>query len=256
MKKWLVALCMCLCLVSLTACGKEEVEPTYMSEADALSLAQSYFSSVKQIVDYQTTDSQIIEKVYESTAQESKTEAQMIKSASESYEKSLADFGEFVGFGDLLSNTLELNAIEAPTDGTVELQILGSNHNAIFEVVYERGEVKSLTTNVDYSTSEKMGKAGLNTLLGMGTVFTILILISFIIALFGFIPKIQGAFAKKDKKPENEVTKAVDQTIAQIVEKEELSDDTELVAVIAAAIASYESTSTDGFVVRSIRRVR
>ena len=30
--------------------------------------------------------------------------------------------------------------------------------------------------------------------------------------------------------------------------------DTELVAVIAAAIAAYEGTSTDGFVVRSIRR--
>ena len=37
-------------------------------------------------------------------------------------------------------------------------------------------------------------------------------------------------------------------------EREELSDDLELVAVIAAAIASYEGTSTDGFVVRSIRK--
>ena len=37
--------------------------------------------------------------------------------------------------------------------------------------------------------------------------------------------------------------------------EEELSDDTELVAVIAAAVAAYEgSGSTDGFVVRSIRK--
>ena len=36
--------------------------------------------------------------------------------------------------------------------------------------------------------------------------------------------------------------------------EEQLTDDTELVAVIAAAIAAYEGTSTDGFVVRSIRR--
>ena len=42
--------------------------------------------------------------------------------------------------------------------------------------------------------------------------------------------------------------------LEQIEEKEELVDDTELVAVIAAAIAAYEGTSTDGFVVRSIRR--
>lgn len=37
-------------------------------------------------------------------------------------------------------------------------------------------------------------------------------------------------------------------------EKEDLSDDMELVAVIAAAIAVYEGTSVEGFQVRSIRR--
>ena len=47
----------------------------------------------------------------------------------------------------------------------------------------------------------------------------------------------------------------MDQTIAQIIEKEELSDDLELVAVISAAIAAYEgSSSTEGFVVRSIKK--
>ena len=47
----------------------------------------------------------------------------------------------------------------------------------------------------------------------------------------------------------------MDNVVAQNVEKEELSDDLELVAVISAAIAAYEgSGSTDGFVVRSIRK--
>ena len=47
----------------------------------------------------------------------------------------------------------------------------------------------------------------------------------------------------------------MDKAIAQIVENEELSDDLELVAVISAAIAASEgAASTDGFVVRSIRR--
>ena len=36
--------------------------------------------------------------------------------------------------------------------------------------------------------------------------------------------------------------------------EEELADDQELVAVIAAAVAAYEGTSADGFVVRSIRK--
>ena len=43
---------------------------------------------------------------------------------------------------------------------------------------------------------------------------------------------------------------------ALTVTEEDVSDDLELVAVIAAAIAASEgAASTDGFVVRSIRRV-
>ena len=74
-----------------------------------------------------------------------------------------------------------------------------------------------------------MEKAGLNTLLGMGTVFAVLIFISFLISLFKYIPAIQNAFGKK-------------------------KDDLELIAVISAAIAAAEETTTDGFVVRSIKR--
>ena len=43
-------------------------------------------------------------------------------------------------------------------------------------------------------------------------------------------------------------------TVAAAVEEAEEMDDTELVAVIAAAIAAAEGTTTDGFVVRSIKR--
>ena len=57
------------------------------------------------------------------------------------------------------------------------------------------------------------------------------------------------------KKKENVQEKAVDNAVAQIIENEEQSDDLELVAVIAAAIAASEgAASTDGYVVRSIRR--
>ena len=100
-----------------------------------------------------------------------------------------------------------------------------------------------------------MTKAGLNTLMGMGTVFAVLILIAVLISCFNFIPKIQAAFSKKDKKAEV----AADNAVAQIVENEAVQeeDDLELIAVIAAAIAASEgASSTDGYVVRSIRRIR
>ena len=99
-------------------------------------------------------------------------------------------------------------------------------------------------------------EAALNTLIGMGTVFVMLIMISLIISLFNFIPKIQAAFSKKDK--EEAKNAGIDKAVTQIAAQEEPeADDTELVAVIAAAIAASEgAASTDGFVVRSIRKVR
>ena len=96
--------------------------------------------------------------------------------------------------------------------------------------------------------------AGINTVICLAVVFTVLIFISFLISLFKYIPKLEAALSKKDKKTEL-AENAVVNTVSQIeVKEEELSDDLELVAVITAAIAASAGTSTDGFVVRSIRR--
>lgn len=101
----------------------------------------------------------------------------------------------------------------------------------------------------------KMTTAALNTLIGMCTVFAVLIIIIGVISLFRFIPVIQDKFTKKN----DAVQKSADSAAAQSVQAEEdtdVSDDLELVAVIAAAIAASEgAASTDGFVVRSIRKV-
>ena len=131
----------------------------------------------------------------------------------------------------------------------VNVSVTGEKRNAEIEIIYSIElpstiDVASFTVNVDYTFGEQMQKAGLNTLLGMGTVFAVLILISLIITLFGFIPKLtQGSKKKKDASAQ-----AMDNTIAQIVEKEEdeLADDLELVAVISAAIAASEGASKIG----------
>lgn len=98
--------------------------------------------------------------------------------------------------------------------------------------------------------------AAINTVICLIVVFSVLIFISFIISLFKYIPKLEAALAGKKDKTELAET-AVVNTVSQIEvkeESEELSDDLELVAVITAAIAASTGTSTDGFVVRSIRR--
>lgn len=98
--------------------------------------------------------------------------------------------------------------------------------------------------------------AGINTVICLVVVFAVLIFISFLISLFKYIPKLEALLTKKDAKTEL-AENAVVNTVSQIEvkeEEEELSDDLELVAVITAAIAASAGTSTDGFVVRSIRR--
>lgn len=248
MKKWLVTLGMTICLLGLTACGKQE-SVTLMSAEDAASLATSAVQLVTQVVD------EGIEETYVAQVEYNGEDGQVYKNAFESWKGARDDIGEVLGYGDITTNTLELNALGAPKDGSIVMQILGSKHDASLEIVVEYGEITAITTNVNYSFGESMRKAGLNTLIGMGTVFVVLVLISFIISAFNIIPKIQAKKAKKAEESKS-TEKAVDQTIAQIVEKEELSDDLELVAVISAAIASYENTSSDGFVVRSIRKAR
>lgn len=95
-------------------------------------------------------------------------------------------------------------------------------------------------------------KALLNTLLGMGTVFVVLIFISLLISCFKYISKLQDKFSKKAAL---EPTKAAPAPVtAAVEEEEETEDDLELVAVITAAVAASMGSSTDGFVVRSIKR--
>lgn len=101
----------------------------------------------------------------------------------------------------------------------------------------------------------EMEHAGLNTLLGMGMAFFVLIIISLVISCF---PLVFGRQNKTEVKKTQEITteQAIDHTISQIEEQEEMADDAELVAVISAAIAAFEGSShTEGFQVRSIRKV-
>ena len=124
--------------------------------------------------------------------------------------------------------------------------------DAAIEFVFDENlYLESLTISAHFSMGEILQKAGLNTLLGMGTVFAVLIFIAFIISLFKYIPAIQAAFSKKSASKEPVVSKSVSVPAAETVD---VTDDLELVAVIAAAIAAYEGTTTDGFVVRSIKR--
>ena len=120
-----------------------------------------------------------------------------------------------------------------------------------------------------YSREELLKKAGINTGIGMITVFSVLIFIAFIIYLLKFVPMMLEG--KKKEEPKAEVKKEVKVAsvpIAPAAAEEELDPDKdhELIAVITAALYAYlgnDNVSTpvctdsnDRLVVRSIRRVR
>ncbi|MDO5147338.1 MAG: OadG family protein [Eubacteriales bacterium] len=101
-----------------------------------------------------------------------------------------------------------------------------------------------------------MQKAGINTLMGMGIVFLVLVFISFVIGLLKYVP----AFLEKKKSEETGPgTLSADSGILP-VEEENVTSDTELVAVITAAIMALRAEEGrgdgSGFTVRSIRRRR
>ena len=248
MKKWLLILGMLTCMMGLTACGSKEDDTQYIADEQALNLANEWITTISQVVNQQA------EEDFLAVVEQSGADVLAFEKALESWKSAYEDMGAYQGITGVNSNTMTLDRSGYESDGVIVAALDGEKRDATVEIIYEDGLPTSITTNVIYSFGESMQKAGLNTLLGMGTVFSVLILISVIISCFGFIPKIQAMFAKKPAK-EEERAAAIDNTIEQIIEKEELADDLELVAVIAAAIAASEgAASADGFVVRSIRR--
>ena len=236
MKKFLLVLGMITCLVGLTACGSaEEVAPTTITQEIAEGTIENFMLSIADVV------AQGAQAQYEADA--------VLTAAIGSYEAALADLGDY-------QSMVSCTFTEDEDGVIISAVITGSLRNGTVEMIFDEDyNLTSATTNVTYTFGETMEKAGLNTLMGMGTVFVVLILIALLISCFNFIPKMQAAFAKKEKKAET----AVNNAVAQIVENEAVQeeDDLELIAVIAAAIAASEgAASADGYVVRSIRRIR
>jgi sodium pump decarboxylase gamma subunit len=106
---------------------------------------------------------------------------------------------------------------------------------------------------VDYPMGVLMQRAALNTVMGIGIVFITLLFLSWLIGKLHIIPDTIEKMQKKNA-PAPTPAPAPVAAPAPVVEEEDLTDDLELVAVITAAIAASENTSSDGFVVRSIKK--
>lgn len=242
MRKLLAILGMVTCMVGLSACGQEETVSGPLTEEQAIQDGINTVEQMNIIVSQDAIDQYIA--------------LESVHAGLENWKEALEEIGTYEG-----TDGAEVKFDDEQT--IINVNVLGSDHDATVEIILEYDEITStasyvsITTNINYSFGELMKNAALNTLIGMGTVFVVLILICLIISCFNIIPKIQE---KQKKKAEAKAAAAgadvqADPVVTQIAAKEELADDTELVAVIAAAIAAYEGAgSTDGFVVRSIRK--
>ncbi len=255
--KLALVLVLALCLFGLTGCGSEKKVPedtaSYLGQM-SIQVIQNAYATVDDTVvaDLVSQGPEYMEYVFEN-AFNMQVNGNGMVSGFQSWARAINEIGSLVTVDDYVA-TYNSSGDQI----IINVGCTFEKKTAKVQFIYDTDLYNTLdasATNIDYTFGEKMQKAGLNTLMGMGTVFAVLILIYGIISLFNFIPKIEAAFSKKNA-PAQVAATSVDNAIAQIEKTEELTDDLELIAVITAAIAASEgNTSTDGYVVRSIRRV-
>ncbi len=270
-KRLLLVLCTITCFFVLSGCTKSEdsgsAELTDEVRETLVNGAGQYLSTFAGYSD---------EELDEQIKKAEKTENTVIATALSSWKSVKKDLG-----------SLEVDETGAPliradeASGEKALEVMATDEDAYevdMTVVYEKRDmnfvltaeaqedqyggsvltVTEMTFTPDYTIGEKLEKAFLNMVMGMGTVYIVLIFISFIIGRL----KIVNDWEKKRKE------KAAEKTAAPVpaakapaapapvpaAPQKNLADDLELVAVITAAISAAQNVPAEGLVVRSIRR--
>lgn len=291
MKKIVLLFSMIAVLFSLTGCsdGQEKVDFEYTNTAIvADALVQSY-------------QLQNADEVYRAYLADSDSEvAAAILNGVSNVDTAVEECGEYVGYRLKDGSSMEvdlaniddetsavlLNNIDAVVEEegntvVVKLNVAHADRDVVYTYIYERNpqyeyyyamyqqavnpfQVKEITAAPEYTFGEKMTKAAMNTLMGMGTVFIVLIFIAFVIGQFEKINKVSNAFSnwlanRKNKDVDKEVVEVVSESVsAAPVANSNPMDDSQLVAVITAAIVAANTASggTDKLVVRSIRKAK
>lgn len=274
-KRMAAALLAAACLFSLTACGFSQGEdgPSIRMDGTPVedAMAQSLVMSAAQTL--AASDEQLIVQKHLAEAQGDAASAQI-------YQEQL----------DIRSEMGGLKAVDL-ADASVVLLEDGS-YTVMLPVTFDEGgmlyllnlnmatqEVRAEFTDTSVREVEDSSLAGLtktasvNTAVGMGTVFIVLIFISLIIYCFKFIHQWEEGKKKDEEAPAPAPVSAAsaqpsvsaaapagdeDEELAAVIAAAiAAAEDDELVAVVTAAIAAYggASASSNGLVVRSIRRV-
>ena len=237
-KKISLMIGMCLLILGLTACG--QADPSKV-DYNGYSYEQLQSTCQNMAMALSSLEKGQIEQ-YKQSAGEGN---EMLVNLLTRWEAAIEGNGDYRELG-------EFTITKSGKTLTCAQEIIYEKRPVILTYVYKyyNMELEDITVDAVLTMGEKMTNAALNTLMGMGTVFTVLILISLIIYCFRYVNAAEQKM--KVKSVPAEVPEAA--PALQQEEAVEVQDDLELVAVIAAAIAASTGTSADDFVVRSIKR--
>lgn len=292
-KRLLLLLSMITCFFVLSGCAKTEdagsEEVTADIEETLMNGSRQYLATFAAYSD---------EELEEQIKQAAKAENTVIFTALSSWKSVKEDLGKLQvdEMGAPLIQTDEETGepavtVQAEGEDTYQIEMTAVYEQRTMEFVLTAEAeddgyggsvltVTEMTFTPDYSIGEKLQKAFLNMLMGMGTVFVVLLFISFIISRLKMVNS--WGMKKEDKtvkenvpapapikpaapvpvpqpapvKPAEPVSNTSEPAPAQSEEAggENLADDLELVAVITAAISASQQIPAEGLIVRSIRR--
>lgn len=233
-KKISLILSMCLVMLSLTACGEDPKKVDYNGYTyDELETQLETMADTLNAISKGETKKDI------------DLEEELFSNAETRWKEACDGIGEYQELG-------EFTITKSGKTLTCELEVIFEERPVILTYVfnYFDMELEDITVDQVQTLGEKMTNAALNTVMGMGVVFSVLILISLIIYSF----KIFSYLEQKRKAKNADAASQTGTAGQESIPAEAPQDDLELVAVIAAAVAASTGTSTDDFVVRSIKR--
>lgn len=268
MKRYRLILCLAACLFVLSGCNGIS-EKKAVDDATAQELVQTaqivvayafYPLDETSAAQFTSQGAETIESTFSSSFNIAVDGEAMI-SAFDSWNQAAAKIGaaqKFMGYSaayNTSGDSIIVNVSIQAEKGTAQVEFVFSDD--------PDHKIMASSTKVDHAFGEWVEKIGVNTLAVIGAVMVAVIVLTAVITYFIAASRIQSSFRKKDKTEEKEM--AVNNTIAQIIEKEERIDDVEMMAVITAIIAASQAAGpkagrgnaaagTDGFLARKIKR--
>lgn len=236
-KRILLMLCLMLCILGITACGSDPKKVDY----------NGY--TYEQLETGATNTWMLLESMDEATKEQYLSGGdELTVSLIENWDSIRPELGEY-------KETKGFNILKSGKTLTTELTLEYESRPIVITCVYTYRTMtpEAITVDMVYSTGEKMQKAALNTLMGMGTVFVMLIVICWLISGFRIISKVENKLKQKKQTQDSQVQEPAFAEQTEV----KAEDDFELTAVITAAIAAAAADAgqcTDNFVVRSIKR--